>query len=167
MNYYWAGSYPLASGSVVEPGNWGRIFNIEQQGNFLSADRLIPPLKVIIETTFEGIRKESFPLMVSRLEGVFLFDNLDSAKVYLSVNKKYFDILYQVEVTNQNAKISRHPMDLVEEKKYPSGNPKDFDCLYQLVPTIMENAHKYWSNTFEAVIYEIITDSPIRIVSRI
>jgi|GraSoiStandDraft_32_1057276.scaffolds.fasta_scaffold251637_2 uncharacterized protein DUF2441 len=82
---YFACTMMLDRGSIVRPGNWGRIV------------RLIGPnhQEWQREMILEEIRKPEFPLLPSRLESAFVIDALDEAQYY-AANFAPLALLYKV-----------------------------------------------------------------------
>ena len=89
---YFTCAMMLDSGSIVRPGNWGRIV------------RLIGPAHTEWqrEMILEDIRKSEFPLLPSRLESAFVIDELDEAKYY-AANFSRLGLLYEVALIDVGA----------------------------------------------------------------
>jgi hypothetical protein len=115
--YYYLCSYPLREGSIVEKGNWGRI--IQKNPNFQQLSKnlwinsrfsrgiifVAPQDQYIIrELIFEGVRKNEFPDVPSRLECIFVCKTLDGAKRFKSETKRNLDLIYEVGPTDVNSR---------------------------------------------------------------
>jgi hypothetical protein len=95
---YFACTLMLESGSVVRPGNWGRMV------------RLIGPAHRDWqrEIILEDIRKAEFPLLPSRLESAFVIDELDEARYYVE-NFAKLSLLYEVTLIDNG--VATHKAD--------------------------------------------------------
>ncbi len=83
----------LAPGSIIRPGNWGRIVRLigNQHGEW-ERERIL-----------EHVRQTEFPHLPSRWDCIFFFENAAEAELYnstLNVTDKSLSILYEVEVTS-------------------------------------------------------------------
>ena len=72
MTYYHLAGGKLGPGSIVDPGNWGRIVRIHGW-NHTAATR---------EMALEGARISKFSAFPSRLDCCFAFASLDEAKAF-------------------------------------------------------------------------------------
>src|SRR5690348_13381532 len=82
----------LERGSIIQPGNWGRI--VKAHGwNHPAAFR---------EAILENVRTSRIPEKPSRLECVFCFKEVQDANLFLSQNLDgfRFSILYRVRVAD-------------------------------------------------------------------
>ena len=147
MVYYYACGYRLALGSVVERGNWGRICQIEPIGGN-NAPRLLR------EAIFENVRLAKFPDRPSRLDCNFLCPNIQSLRRFMREGGRPFDLPYEVELVNPNAKTLETDWSLVE--------------LYPTIAATEEAAEKYWApRNVEQDVKEVLVESDIRIIKRI
>ncbi|MBR0714785.1 DUF2441 domain-containing protein [Bradyrhizobium liaoningense] len=89
---FFACTMMLNQGSIVRPGNWGRIV------------RLIGPAHRDWqrEIILEDIRKTEFPILPSRLESAFVIDELDEAQYY-TANFAKLSLLYEVALIDDGA----------------------------------------------------------------
>lgn len=149
-SYFFCCSYPLANGSVVEPGNWGRIlrsYNLTQPNTMLS------PWLLLRETAFELVRFRQFPTLPSRLEAVFVCENRQDLETFKS-NGRILDISYEVELTDPTMPLHR-------------GCLSEFTTAHQgCLDDLEARAQRYWMGT-NVVQAEIVTLSPIRILRRL
>jgi hypothetical protein len=141
--YYWLGSYPLESGSIVLPGNWGRITQI--QG--FSAN-------CCMEFIFETVRLESFAEKPSRLKSLFLCETIDGIRKFQQATGRIIDILYEVEIVDPEPLVFRTDWSFASTQ---SNLP---------VRQIIDFAKTYWLG-LSAGNHEILTTSKIRILRRI
>lgn len=94
MPFYHLNSTLLDVGSVIMPGNWGRII------------RRIGPNhgRWVIETAMEELRQREFPNRPSRLTSAFVLDSLDEANFYRDVDQsRSIMCLYRVEFVDPQA----------------------------------------------------------------
>lgn len=89
---YFACTLMLDHGSIVRPGNWGRIV------------RLIGPAHRDWqrEQILDDVRKAEFPLLPSRFESAFVIDELDEAQYYIA-NFAKLSLLYEVTLIDNGA----------------------------------------------------------------
>jgi|GEM_PF-757722 len=144
VKYYWLCSYRLEVGSIVKPGNWGRIIKMYTPQNnnhhaFIAAR----------EYVFELVRRENFSDKPSRLESTFLCKTMEDAQELHQKNRQ-FDLIYEVELVN-NDQIFETDMALVDS------DPAD------TILAIEAKAKIYW-NPSAIVKPEILTSSPIKII---
>jgi hypothetical protein len=92
QKYFLACSYPLAPGSVVNPGNWGRM--IRKYSNGVFGD----PWILLREEIFEHVRQSQFPTKPSRFEGIFLCETKDQLVQFLQENNRHLELVYEVEL---------------------------------------------------------------------
>lgn len=88
-------SFLLELGSVIRPGNWGRIVRlIGNQHPEWERERIL-----------EHILRTEFPHLPCRWDCVFFFKNATEAKLYnATIGAKSLLILYEVELTNPHAR---------------------------------------------------------------
>jgi hypothetical protein len=89
---FFACSLMLEPGSILRPGNWGRIVR------FVGAQHR----EWTRETILEEIRKSEFPSLPSRFECAFVIDELDEARYYVQ-NAAAVSILYEVDLIDRGA----------------------------------------------------------------
>lgn len=144
---YYACSYPLEPGSVVEPANWTRILRRHsvQQGN---------PWLLVRELVFENIRKEEFPDKPSRFDAAFVLESIDDLKRFIETNNRTFDLKYKVELVHPD-KDSHKGCCVVQD----IGSTDS-------ITSFEEKARKYWSGN-EIQLPEVVTLSSLKIVQRI
>jgi uncharacterized protein DUF2441 len=84
----------LEPGSVILPGNWGRILNAAGWSHN----------QALRETVFEHVRLHEFPDKPSRLDALFFFDDENEARFYASSGGREFTMLpYEIELVNPDA----------------------------------------------------------------
>lgn len=102
QEYYLLCSYILEPGSIVCPGNWGRIVGLYTDKNHANYRR---------EEIFEKVRKESFTDKPSRLKCIFLCDSEYQAIKFQGKAKRPFDLLYRVKLVDQRLPVFRTDYD--------------------------------------------------------
>jgi hypothetical protein len=146
MAYYFCCSAILAPGSVVEPGNWGRILRLYTQQRSPNAWLLAR------ELIYEGIRRASYSSKPSRFGAAFVcFTEADLQQFRL---ERAFDVSYEVELVDPGA--NRHVADWNVAAVTQTDD----------VAAIEGKAHLYWQGQ-NPVKKELVTDSPLRILKRL
>ncbi len=148
--YFHASPLPLEIGSVILPGNWGRIIRGYTNGQVDFANMWI----LFREQTFELVRRTEFPDKPSRLESAFLFLEEDEARQFRINNNRMYDLLYEVEIVDPGEKSHIGDMNL---SNLANG--------LQFMDAVEANARKYWEG-MDIACPELITESPIRICKR-
>jgi len=146
--YFFACSYPLALGCVVNPGNWGRIVRKYRTDGFGNAWTLFR------EEVFEQVRVSEFATKPSRYDGIFLCESRTNLKHFIETNGRVMDLMYEVEIVDSTATIHR-------------------GCLSQLgfahqenLATFTTKAQAYWSAN-NVVNPEILVTSSIKVVQQV
>lgn len=141
-------STPLGLGSVILPGNWGRIIRLVGTGHKEWGR----------EQFLERIRQEEFPSLPSRLESVFFFSSKAAADVYKLVSGGAFLLMYEVEILYPSA--PQHEADWKGTGPYESDG---------------EWARRYWRGDVMpdrpalpgALAREMLAVTPLRVISRV
>lgn len=155
MNLFHVAPIPLGVGSVIEPGNFGRLMKTNPTGSFF-AHR---------ESIYECIRLKEAPEKPSRLDAIFLLPSEEDARAY----QAQFDtrgIIYEVELLNKEARWHASLVDFVivshtNTPQIPVGQ-------------VEEAARRYWRyESTEGMgvnatgTAEVIVASPVRLIRRI
>lgn len=146
QKYYWLASYPLEEGSIVLPGNWGRMLS------FYQSDGAV--IMYLREKILEEIRVREFPNLPSRMTSIFLCENIESAKSFRDTNGRFADILYEVEIVDKEKPLFRTDWNLLN---WP---PTPF-----LLKQLEEISYNYWEPE-NIQNPEILTESRIKIIRR-
>lgn len=144
--YYYACSYQLTPGSVVIPGNWGRIMRVEaidQQSHW----------RLLKEQVWEVVRLRHFPSLPSRFEANFLCETLQDLVSFKTSSVRAFDLGYEVELVNPVALSHRSCMVIFES------------ATQGPIAAIEQRAYAYWSGQ-NIQKPEILTMSPVRIIAQ-
>lgn len=146
--YFFACSYPLEVGSVILPGNWGRIVDMYNTSGFGNA------WIQYREDVFERVRLDEHPSLPSRLQSVFLCDSIDVLREFLRVTNRAIDLTYEVSLVDPAEPVHRGCLSLL-----------DFEQKEGL-DSFTRKARLYWSGV-EVTRPEIVTTSRVRIDARI
>lgn len=113
---YHFNSTSLRPGSVILPGNWGRIIRKARQQHHQWAR----------EATLEQIRQGEFPGCPSRLDCAFFFERIEEAVLYAQTDfTRYVTmILYEVRLLEPNAVRHHADWNALPE----ASNPTDADA---------------------------------------
>ncbi|MGB0983102.1 MAG: DUF2441 domain-containing protein [Saprospiraceae bacterium] len=87
----------------------------------------------IKEKIFEDVRLQHFPEAPSRLNCVFLYDSIETARFYWATAYSYQAYLYEVEIKKGTPFTAE--MDLL-------------NCDGKRYTLLKKNAHKYWNQIF-------------------
>ncbi|MGG2078217.1 DUF2441 domain-containing protein [Lelliottia nimipressuralis] len=143
--YYHFHAIPLEAGSIILPGNWGRMLE-----TYTTAD-----INYILarEQTYEMVRLQSFNHLPSRLNCVFLFEDINSA--LNSYHHFPRCLLSEIELVDPSQPIHKGDMGLADSPNSPTPYKK----------AIEDRAQGFWSgNNITGSVMEVITSSPVRIV---
>ena len=149
--YFHASPLPLEIGSVILPGNWGRIIRGYTNGKVDPSSMWI----LFREQTFELVRQTRFADKPSRLKSAFLFLEADKVQEFCVNNNRMHDVLYEVEIVDPSKKSHVGDMNL---SALSNG--------LQFMDAVEANAVQYWEGT-DIAYPELITESPIRVCRRI
>jgi hypothetical protein len=143
-DYYFLCPYPLRVGSIVEPGNWGRILRRYTPGN---ANLWL----IVKEQVYEQIRREQFPALPSRLTSAFVCETLNDLRDFQTRTNRQFDLPYRVELVDVAAPSHRCCISQVDSQQGDT------------IPILEQRAMLYWAgNNIQRP--EIITSSALRLV---
>ena len=147
VTYFFCCSMLLAPGSVVEPGNWGRIIKLYKPSMNANAWALAR------ELIFERVRLQNYAEKPSRFDALFLcFTELDLQE-FRSMNSRPIDISYEVKLVDPEA--ASHTAD------WSTATTEQTDDF----AAVERRAHTYWQaqNIRQR---ELVTLSPIKVVRR-
>lgn len=147
MPLFHYGPTQLAPGSVILPGNWGRITINERLGQGFKADNLLK------ELTYELVRLREFPKCISRLKAAFAFENID----HCMAARQGHDLAYEVELAEPKAEIQKFCWNHVS--RWPTNGMALGAALDQF-------ARDYWSAA-NIQTPELLTLSGLRIVKQV
>ncbi|HET7657830.1 MAG TPA: DUF2441 domain-containing protein [Bacillales bacterium] len=148
MNYFHVSNEKMREGTLLNV-NYGRA--VQHPGWFRESDHNYA--QYLKEMIFEDYRRAHFPEAPSRLNCIYLFDNLGTANIFKkNYNKSY---LYAVEIS-QGARLSKVDM-------------KWMDLANRMpIHELLKIAHAYFNGDFtNNKIWEIICDGEIRITKNI
>lgn len=145
--YYFACSYPLEVGSIVNPGNWGRMIKMYDH-------RFGNPWVLLRETLFDSVREKYYQNKPSRFESIFLCEDLTEMTGFLRNSNRFLDLIYEVELVDSTLPLHKGCLihtSIEEQDNYDSFTQK---------------AYKYWDAT-SVKHTEIVTTSSVRILKQV
>jgi hypothetical protein len=151
MPYYHLSGGRFGAGSIVEPGNFGRIIRLHSWSHNLA----------IREMALEAARVACFPNMPSRLDSCFGFVSLDEAQAFRAqINGFQTHLLYRVSIEGDAPVIG-----LTDSRMCgPNGALRhDWADAYWEGMTLIEHG----ADVAEGTLRELLTLSPLRIEERI
>jgi hypothetical protein len=144
-SYSYCYSLPLEVGSVIRPGNWGRIlrtYTPQSSPNHWLLTR---------ELTYELVRIQNFPDKPSRFDSVFVCLSEADLNEFRNTAIRPLDLGYEVELVDPLASCHIGDWSLT--------NIQNTDNL----PLFEERANLYWQGN-NIIKQELITLSSIRII---
>ncbi|QGZ56699.1 hypothetical protein [Paraburkholderia acidiphila] len=152
-SYFHLCSVQLSPGSVIEPGNWGRIIELYPQDNNVSN-----AWRTAVEQVFEATRLQLTPDAPSRLTSAFAFlSQADAERQRPQMG--WLNMLYEVELVDPDAVQHIGVFDLLTAAYVIDGT--------RFLPKARGLATQYWSGSAADGTKELVTASPLRIVRRI
>ena len=140
----------LEVGSIVLPGNFGRIIRFQQGQGDAMLHR---------ELAYETVRMCNFPEKPSRMEAIFACQGADSMIKFLVDYRQSAptELIYEVEIADGEAPTHFAPINRVG----PTATGNAWDGY-------MKNSFEYWAwdATRHEVPMEVVTTSPLRILSQ-
>lgn len=148
--YHWC-PIPLEVGSIILPGNFGRIIRTQAGGG---------DILLLREYIYEDVRKRDYSDKPSRMESCFLCQSINSALEF--ANPKRFDfnptqLLYEVEILNPDAPRHIAPIELVGV----NSNSNAWDAWRNAAKNYWE-----WNPSYTFNPMEVVIKSPIKIMTR-
>ena len=147
MPFYHCSSTQLEAGSIIRPGNWGRIIRNTGWGHN----------QALKEAALEYVRQSEFPDKPSRMMSSFFFDDENEAHFYsISDNRQITMIVYQVAI---DLLVQPHVGDW--RGTQPRGSVS------------MDRAREYWLGQFQpphqtgASCRELIVVTSLQIIRRV
>lgn len=138
-SYYHCAPLPLGPGSIICPGNWGRIKRQYEEN----------ALALLREVSFEAVRAAEFPTLPSRLTVAFVCTSEASAAVYRGKHARA-GLLYEVELVDPSA-----PSHVADHELFVQG--------FVGIDGANDLARRYWRG--ESLGFpEMLTMSPLRIL---
>jgi hypothetical protein len=146
----------LAPGSVIQPGNWGRV--LHRYENATVTQQLFGNAWILArELKFENVRLQSFAEKPSRFAAAFCCVNENDARVYQAkVDFPRIQLLHRVELVEPALACHSGAIDMLD---YPPPNTSFLDQTNA-------RAIAYWSGS-SAGAMEFVTASPLRVVANI
>ena len=141
----------LGPGSLIEPGNWGRILNSYRAEPAAAQNAWM----LARELAFETVRAGSHKGLPSRLSCAFVFETMESATQHRNVFAQW-SAIYEVELVTPEAPSHRAAYNFVTMPI----NAVEF------LPLVMQRAIPYWLGQGIEV-PELLTKSSLRVVQRV
>jgi hypothetical protein len=153
MPFVHVSSVSLAPGSIIQPGNWGRI--IERYESPIQNAPTFGNMNVVSrELVFEMVRRESFPTKPSRMEAAFCcLDEAHMQEYRKRVDPHGFHVVYRVELVEPSKATHIAPLEM-----------SDFIVGARFLSETRNRAAIYWAG-HPGGIQEVVTLSPLRILS--
>ena len=147
-SYFYCCSLPLMAGSVIKPGNWGRIIKTY-------SPQSSPNVWLFIrELIFEQVRRENFSTKPSRFESIFLCLDQNSIRDFKQTTSRSLDLIYEVVVLDE-----QEPTHIGDWALCNIQNNDNYS-------TFVDRAKMYWSGENIAK-PELVTTSPIKIIQEV
>jgi hypothetical protein len=143
--YFYCCSVPVEVGSVVRPGNWGRIMRLYTPQSAPNAWILVR------ELAYELVRVRSFPQKPSRFDSLFVCTSEADLRDFRIGAGRLIDLCYEVELVDPAA-----PSHFGDRTLPNLQNTDDLQVF-------MNRAALYWQGASPIVKEELVTLSPIRI----
>lgn len=103
MPYFHFQPNELASGAVIEPGNFGRLLRTHEALPDFNLGRVFVTALLCREMLWESMRLERWPKLPSRQKCVFIFPTREDADAYaVENNRDGRQILHEVELVDPN-----------------------------------------------------------------
>lgn len=148
---WWATRARLRVGSIVEPGNWGRVIRLTgtRHGSFA------------LEALFELTRVEVRPSAPSRFDAIFLSPSDRHAHHFQQSQARALDLIYEVRLVDVSATVFLADYDRWNEAARAVQQPGPPGLLQQAC------ANAYWAGVTDATSFtaEVLTTSAVEIVS--
>ena len=149
--FFHMASVLLAPGSVIEPGNYGRMLRAYKAG-------FSDPWRLVTELVFEQVRKTTRPNAVSRLGACFVFEDHPTAHNHRDRLGDDLVVIYEVELVDETRPRFLGDFSLMSDAFALRGNG-----AVPFLPWTEQLATKYW-HAEPTGAREILTTSALRVV---
>jgi hypothetical protein len=136
----------LQPGSVILPGNYGRILGMYQMRDANAV--------LYRERFLEDIRQREFPKKPSRLSSSFCLESLQEAQFYRDNLAGRYHVIYEVELVDPGC--NQHRAD------YNKVSP----LMSEMAARMEDVARAYWMGT-NIERPEIVADTALRLIQRV
>lgn len=154
--YFHCAPIPLTAGSIIEPGNWGRIINSYSLADMNSM------IVAFRETLLENARLKFAPDKPSRLNCIFACPSAEGLRSFCQNNGRIRDIAYQVEPIDLGASIHAGDYNLATLPILLPGAQQQYFYMKELPQRFKD----YWQGVPTETV-EILIGGPVRIVDRL
>jgi hypothetical protein len=152
MNLFHFAPLALDAGSVIQPGNWGRL--LKRYGVPEGTAPWGNPWLLARELIFETVREKAAPALPSRMGACFALPDMPAADAYRAENDPGFkQVLHQVELLDPTAPTHSGALALL---RLHVGSP--------FLDTTRSSAIQYWRGEGDGF-REIVTASALRVVA--
>lgn len=157
LTYFWLGSVKLMPGSIIAPGNWGRMLRRYIQstatGNSFGNAWILAR-----ELNFEVARLKHFPDKPSRLESAFCCLSVEEARAYQRAHDPIgVQLLHRVQLVEPTA-VSH--VAAIDWTAWPQPDTSLMDVTEQ-------RAMAYWRGDPTGGPSELITTSALKVVENV
>ena len=142
----------LRPGSIIEPGNWGRV-----EGLIAAQNGVAPPYNVAVECAFEYARKLIAPDAPSRLMCVFACPTLAGACHFRDAQRAT-ELIYEVEIVEPGT-----PVHAAHWQNVPLGG-SGFEAGRSILAQMDALVSAYWEEG-KSDPTELLIGGPIRILA--
>jgi hypothetical protein len=146
----------LGLGSVIEPGNWGRIIDLYTLGDAGPSGTIFVAYR---ETVLESYRRERCLAKPSRLKGLFGCPDEQTIRAYHAAHTPR-NVIYEVETIEDGP--THHQGDYMLAVFPPQMHPQ-----MQYVREFPLRAAEYWSDTHPKLHPEILVGCAVRVRRRL
>lgn len=151
--FYHCASVKLGVGSIIEPGNWGRIINRFAYRHGLYQREMV----------FERVRQEIRPQAPSRMEALFACASLEEARAFCSIEDVKTALIYECETLDDIANSFIAPLNAFNLKN------GDHDMAFQYwnasIPISQMSTAPTNFMGVGRVAYEVVSMSRLKIIS--
>lgn len=151
--FYHCAPVKLGVGSIIEPGNWGRVISIWAYRHALYHREMV----------FENVRQALKPKAPSRMEALFACLSLEDARSYCAVEDNKNALIYECETMDDDANTFMAPLNAFGLK---SGD-YDMAMQYWHAALPLSEASTAPANFMGVgrVAYEVVSMSRLRVMS--
>jgi hypothetical protein len=147
----------LGTGSVIQPGNWGRLIRKYENGTDRPSGNFggnLAGWMIAREMVFELERIRGFADKPSRLESTFSFRDRDHAERYRQAHDvSRAQVLHEVEFINPTSPTHEAAVSLLD---WPPNN-------HSFLVVMTNMALEYWRGASAGTVREVVSHSPLRV----
>lgn len=150
---YHCASVKLGVGSIIEPGNWGRIISVWAYRHGLYQREMV----------FEHVRQKMKPEAPSRMDALFACLSLEDAHSYCAIEDNKNALIYECETMDNNANTFIAPLNAFSLKT----TEYDMAAQYWHAAHPLSEASTAPTNFMGVgrVAYEVVSMSRLQVIS--